>query len=322
MRNAICTTSCLLFLALIPIMAQNQVSDTIKYRLASVDEAKQLTVAEDIYVNNWSPFDISSRLQNINGKKEELIKRATEEVREWTKEEELQITKMMVSMNDTIRKYGYKIPFPEEIILVKTTMQSEGGAGGFTRSNWIALSDRFCTDLVETFRPILLLHETFHILSRYNPEFRKQMYEVIGFTISPEELEYPKDILNQRISNPDVERYDSYATFTIDGKKQKCAMILYSARPYSSGMFFEYMKTGFVPLDDELKAIQDADTTIVYPLEKISDFYDVVGKNTRYIIHPEEIMADNFVIGFFNQQSIPTPELKEKVRKVLTQSSK
>ena len=77
------------------------------------------------------------------------------------------------------------------------------------------------------------------------------------------------------------------------------------------------MKVGFVPYDEQMKPKQENGTTIVYPMEKISDFKEKIGENTQYIIHPEEILAENFVIAFIDQQSVPTPELKEKIRKIL-----
>lgn len=116
-------------------------ADTINFRLASAGEAKRLIAAKDSYTANWSPFDIAARLENPEGKREDLVSLAVREVREWTAEEAQQIEQIRKNLNDTIRKYGYRIPFPKEIVLVKTTMKDEGGAGGYTRSNWIALTD-------------------------------------------------------------------------------------------------------------------------------------------------------------------------------------
>ena len=318
MKKLIYAAICFAGLAFCPAFAQ----DTVRYRCASVEEAKRLIGEEDNYTRNWSRFDIVSRLENPNGKKEDLIKLSTEEITEWSDLEKQRVGLMMQSINDTIRKYNYKIPYPEEIILIKSPMKSEGGAGGYTRNNWIVLVDGFFEKINKEFQLHLLLHETFHILTRNNPEFKKQMYATIGFSTTEEELEYPKDLSDRRISNPDVSRYDSYATFTVDNKPQKCAMILYANRPYTTGKFFEYINIGFVLLDEDLKPVRQSDTTVVYPLDKITDFQDKVGKNTGYIIHPEEILADNFVFAFLNKQGLPTPELIEKIQNIIKQSSK
>lgn len=48
------------------------------------------------------------------------------------------------------------------------------------------------------------------------------------------------------------------------------------------------MDEGFSPL------VSEEGFTVVYPVPAASDFFDVVGENTYYIVNPEEIMADNF----------------------------
>ena len=318
MKKLIIAACCLSNLAIYSANGQ----DTVRYRCASVEEARQLVRTEDSYTRNWSAFDIASRLENPEGKKEDLINLSAEELTEWTDSEKQRINQLMLAINDTIRKYNYKIPFPEEIVLIKSPMKSEGEAGGYTRNNWIVLIDGFFSMVEEEFHHHLLLHETFHVLTRNDPEFKRQMYATIGFSTTGEELEYPKDLQDRRISNPDVSRYDSYATFIVDNQPQKCAMILYAGKPYTTGKFYEYLNIGFVPLDDRLKPVQKGDTTVIYPLDKITDFHDKVGKNTGYIIHPEEIMADNFVFAFLNKPNVPTPELKEKVQSILKQYSK
>ena len=318
MIRLILTVCCTIYMVVYPANAQNKV----KYRCASIEEARRLLSTEDGYIRNLSPFDIVSRLENPNGTKEDFIQLSAGEVMEWTEKEKRAIDQMTQDINDTISKYNYNIPFPEEIILIKSPLKAEGGANGYTRNNCIVLIDGLFQDHYDGDHMRLLLHETFHILTRNNLEFKKQMYATIGFSTTKEELEYPKDLWQWRISNPDVSRYDSYATFTIDNRPQKCAMILYANRPYTNGRFFQYMNVGFVPLDDHLKPIRKGENTVVYSMDKVSDFYNKVGYNTRYIIHPEEIMADNFVIAFLNKQKVPTLALKEKVQYILKQSFK
>ena len=296
---------------------EKQYSDTINFRLATLEEAKQLMGAEDSYTLNRSPFDIVSRLQNTQGTAEELKVYALQELREWNDEEKKVIQAITEDLNDSIRKYQYSLPLPKEIMLVKSTLKDEGGAGGYTRSNWIALTDKLVSHIKEEGQKTLLLHELFHVLTRNSLNFKKEMYQTIGFTVLDEELEYPKDLWDVHITNPDVGRYDSYATFTIDGKPQKCAMLLYANRPYTTGTFFQYLNIGFIPYDENMKPIQIDGKTVAYSLEQISDFDEKVGKNTQYIINPEEILADNFVIAFNNKTDVPTPELTEKIRNIL-----
>lgn len=296
---------------------EKQYSDTINFRLATLDEAKELMSAEDSYTRSRSTFDIVSRLQNPQGTVEELNAYALQELREWNEEEQKAIQAITKDLNDSIKKYNYNLPLPKEIMLVKSTLKDEGGAGGYTRSNWIALTEKLVSHLNDDKQKRILLHELFHVLTRNSLDFKKEMYETIGFTVLDEELEYPQDLWDVHITNPDVGRYDSYATFMVDDQPQKCAMLLYANRPYTTGTFFQYLNVGFIPYDENMKPMQEDGKTVVYPMDKISDFYDKVGKNTHYVINPEEILADNFVMAFNNQANLKTPELKEKIRNIL-----
>ena len=47
----------------------------------------------------------------------------------------------------------------------------------------------------------------------------------------------------------------------------------------------DYERTALIPTDG---------TDIYYTREQASNFYEVFGKNTQYVIDPEECMADNF----------------------------
>lgn len=106
-----------------------------------------------------------------------------------------------------------------------------------------------------------------------------------------------------------------YATFTIDGEKQDCALLtLYTAtweEAYAEdgeeANFFDFSQTVLVP-------IGAPDTW--YPFEDASDFWDIVGKNTDYVDAPEECMADNFafaVVDGLNGRHYESPWLIEKI---------
>jgi hypothetical protein len=67
----------------------------------------------------------------------------------------------------------------------------------------------------------------------------------------------------------------------------------------------------------------------VLPLEYLSydqasNFYDQVGNNTGYIMHPEEILADNFSIWMRssdNAEKIATPGIINKMNDIISNST-
>lgn len=303
------------------IFSQSTANKKQTVRLATKAEAEKLLASEDSYTLNWNEFDINSRLEKTDGSgtKEELLQLAAQETLDWTEEEKEKMERAVDLFNKDIASHHFQLPFPKEIILIKSTMKDEGEAGGYTRNNWIVLSDKRLQATEERIKRILT-HELFHVLTRMNPSFKKKMYETIGFTVLDEELEFPADLKNVRMSNPDVSKYDSYGVFTVDNEKKKCSMILYTDRPYTGGRFYLYFKIGFVPLDENLKPIRENGKTKMYTLEDMTDFYEVVGRNTNYIINPEEILAENFVFAVLDVPDLPNPELKNKIQSLLKQT--
>jgi hypothetical protein len=52
--------------------------------------------------------------------------------------------------------------------------------------------------------------------------------------------------------------------------------------------------------------------------QEVSGFVEQVGQNTDYVIHPEEILADNFALLVIGQQNVPSPEILHKMKAILT----
>lgn len=306
-----------LFISVIPnIHAQN--SKTIPFRFATRAEAQMLITDIDDYTRNWNQFDINARLQKVNGRKSQLLTMAMNETRNWSDQEKEKVNLAIKTITSQITKQKLNLPFPEEIILVKTSMKEEGNAAGYTRKNWIALGEKMIQEASNETLTSILAHEIFHVLTRNDLQFKKAVYATIGFTVLDREILFPSDIAKKRISNPDVSRYDSYGAFTIQGEKKNCTMLLYTTKEYDgTGTFFDYAKVGLIPLNNELIPIQQNGETIIYDLNMAEDFFTQVGQNTEYIINPEEILADNFSNIFIPRQEIKSPEIIEQLRNVL-----
>ena len=126
----------------------------------------------------------------------------------------------------------------------------------------------------------------------------------VDFVFSP-------DIQNRILANPDVEHIDNYAEFTINGEKRNCELLMFYSKTWEEAYaeagdeatFFDFHEEVLVPIDA-------LDT--YYLAEEASDFWDVVGRNTDYVIAPEECMADNFgyaLVYGLDGKDYQTPEL-------------
>lgn len=290
----------------------------INLRFVDAAEARGILTSDEGITEQWGRFDYDFRLKRQGGARQDFLSFAAEQTRDWTEGEKEKMQVTAENLNRMIREQRLNVPFPAEIKILKTTAEEEGGgAAGYTRRDYVVLREG-----VERISPRrlnhLLAHELFHILTRNHPNFRRDMYQLIGFHIAPEEFEFPADLRDLRISNPDVNRFDSYATFLIRGEKKDCSMLLYASSPYDGGSFIQYLTVGLLPVKDG-KVEQKDGKSIIYSLQEADDFMEKVGKNTRYTIDPEEILAENFADVLLNKDTkeLATPELQEQMRELL-----
>lgn len=287
------------------------------FRFATKAEAQMLITDIDQYTNGWNQFDINVRMQTNEGRKSQLLTLAMSCVQNWSDADKKKVTNAFNGVIASIKKQKLTLHYPDEIVLIKTSMQEEGGADAYTRKNWIAISENVLNNAQETQLKSLVAHELFHILTRYDLNFKKAVYQTIGFTVLDREIIFPTDLMEKRISNPDISRYDSYAPFTVNGTTQNYTMVTYTDRPYEGGNLFDYMKTGLIPLNEHFVPVQESGKTIIVPVEQAEDFYEKIGKNTEYIVNPEEILANNFASLIMEKKGLPNPEVIDRIKEVL-----
>jgi len=218
----------------------------------------------------------------------------------------------MQLINKDIKSLKLQIDYPDTIFFIKTTGEEEGNAAGYTRSKCIILSEN--TLLLE-FQELknLVIHELFHILSRYNLRFRKIMYEIIDFKLI-EEIEYPMSLIDFKITNPDAPSINSYINLSNDVIDDDYVLITYSESNYNKGGIFDYLQFGFIKLKDLKTSVK---TPIIYSENDFTNFYEKIGKNTNYIIHADEILADNFVFLLNNRINLPSQWVVDKMKNKL-----
>ncbi len=50
---------------------------------------------------------------------------------------------------------------------------------------------------------------------------------------------------------------------------------------------------------------------------EVTGFFEQVGQNTTYLIHPEEILADNFVLLVTGKRDVPSPGVVVQLGRIL-----
>jgi hypothetical protein len=108
-------------------------------------------------------------------------------------------------LSDAMQGLNLHVP---NIDLIKTSGVEEFG-GAYTRRHAVMLPESWATSLPMTdFRRayFLLAHETFHVLSRTDSHLRDDLYALLGFK-TVDGFEYPAELEDRRISNPDSFEY-------------------------------------------------------------------------------------------------------------------
>jgi hypothetical protein len=56
---------------------------------------------------------------------------------------------------------------------------------------------------------------------------------------------------------------------------------------------------------------------VTVPISAVAGFFEQVGRNTDYIIHPEEILASNFAMLVLGDSGLPSRDVLERMREIL-----
>jgi hypothetical protein len=215
----------------------------------------------------------------------------------------------------------WKLKLPAVVPLVKTTGREEGGAA-YCRGPAIVLPQNLVDGNPDRLARILT-HELFHILSSNNPELRDALYATIGFHPT-NEIELPEPLRASKISNPDAPVIRHAITVTQDGRPIDLAPVLFSRTPHydprQGGTIFAYLTFRLMQVENVdgrwRPVLVDAKPVLLDP-DNVPGYHERIGRNTRYIIHPEEILADSFVFLLDGRIDVPTPRVVEQMGRVL-----
>lgn len=284
----------LLIIWTVLFLSQAYAEETIlNYRFADADEAAAMLISNRTYYEGLTQNDLNFRMQKQNAELDEMLAFAATQTRDFSDEEKAAIDGTMRAIEKTCLDQGYHLPALDDVVFAKTTMREECDAGAYTHGTQIYLGESVLAfafeddpEKIQYFREIIA-HELFHCLTRNHPDFRAGMYSILGFTVVDTDYEFGSTISERIISNPDVEHHNSYASFDINGQMRECTVIFTTALPFKEpgDSFFNSMVTGLVPIDD-------LDT--LYTSDEAANFWEVFGRNTPYVIDPEETLADNF----------------------------
>ncbi len=320
------TVLAFLFLTPVTLLAQMKLGDGTTISFASAEEGKRILTNRDDFVERMSPFDRAARMKtNKEVSESQFLEFVQKNVLEWNDAEKQKVNLVLKGIQ--LKLISMALPFPEKMLIIKTTGKEEGGAP-YTRANAIVLPQNFLEAPLAKIQKTIS-HELFHIISRANPRLRERFYSVIGFA-KCEEVEFPSELKLRKITNPDAPKNDYCIRVKITGKEQWAIPILFSsAEKYSldrGGEFFHYLQFQLLLIDRpdngyKVTPMLEGQKPMLVDIQQVSGFFEQVGKNTEYIIHPEEILADNFAALVLERPNLPSPDVAEKMQAILKDKS-
>lgn len=296
-------------------------ADAPRFVFTTLEQGREILTARDVYIERMSPFDRSCRMKtNKVVTRETFLDFVSNNVLPWDQADKELLGPVLAVIESKLKDFTSFLP--ERIYLVKTTGNEEGGAA-YTRGAAIVIPRAMVgTDRIALCK--LLSHELFHVITRLDPRLRDELYETIGFTKCPP-FEFPKTLKDRRITNPDSPVNEHCISVKVGKRRLLVLPILYSRveeydRSHSEHLF-DYLQLAFLGVARDNgpgrkpTPLRGAKPDL-YDESEMSGFFEQVGRNTNYTIHPEEILADNFSYLFFGVTELESPEVVRKMERV------
>jgi hypothetical protein len=274
-------------------------SNTLSKRVdfADLHRAMQILGHRDQWARQLSDFDLGARQKTAaNTSLQDFLTFAGDARLGWAPQEEAAWQSAIEKLSAATAGLNLHVP---NIDLVKTTGREEFDAA-YTRVNAIMLPQSNASLAMTNPRGAyyLLAHELFHILSRFDARLRDNLYALLGFK-EVKGFEYPPELESRRLSNPDAFEYLHTLRVQAGSESVDVLPIIQSRLPLNE---VTQLPNIFAALDIVLlsvdtstgEALRDSNGNLVKYSFGNTNWVPLMLRNSSYIIHPEELLADNF----------------------------
>ncbi len=291
-------------------------------QFASRQTASAILAADDEYTSRMSQFDRMLRLKSTTPvAPTRYYAHMADNARDWTDADRARLTPLLERLSDALD--GYRLPLPPVVLLVKSSGNEEVGEG-HTRANAIVLPLRSLYEDDDTLF-FLLAHELFHVMTRHDVQFRRAAYSLVGFRIGPE-IRLPAAIAPLQITNPDAPRHDSFIEVRAGSSVVVVVPVLLSRSavfdPEIGDELERYWTLRLLVVEQASPgnppvAKSQNGAPVLLRLREVTGFFEKVGRNTRYVIHAEEVLAENFAF-LVTGEAVAEPERVAALRQLLS----
>ena len=296
------------------------------YAFATAAEGRAILSTRDEYVRTMSALERSAQLRTGDKVDEgRFLEFMQGTVLVWTEEERRQLRPLIARLDRFLS--GIKWKRPGKILLVRVDAALESGAP-HTRANGIMLPKNEYTGTADLLTYVVS-HETFHVLTREDGALKERLYGAIGFRRC-ERIEIPESVSRMRITNPDAveNRHTIAVRYRGEGVEAMPFLRFKSDKFDTRSGFLGNARIAWLLVDREradcrVRTGSAAEGEEVAP-QQLQGLFEQIGRNTQYLAHPEEILADNFFQLFVSTLRSPpgevqSPEILERLRAILFQ---
>jgi hypothetical protein len=272
-------------------------------------QASEAIIADDVdgFFSTISALEMNIQMKNPAepGTREDALKAfipyLKTQVSNWSSSEKLAMLEVFKKVKQLCDTINPRI-FPGNLRLIKIKNGHYGNDVYYTRGNNIMIPENIFEQSDMERQVPVMVHEVFHVLSRQNPQLRHDLYKLIGFEKADKPIKLNKILEHFLLTNPDGVSYQYYIQLEAQGREVKALPLITSkwAR-YKPDLpaFFDYLHFDLYKLDDHganYMATSTPQGRSLIPIDETPTFFTKIKDNTQYIIHPDEIMADNFML--------------------------
>ena len=315
----ICATSALAA----PTRAGESAGPSPDFVFATVSQEKSILGAKDDYVRATTPLERAAKMKTADAVDEErFVRHMQDAALEWREDQRQSLAPLLERLARLLD--GIRWQMPRRILLIQSAATLEDDLP-HTRASAVILPRTFYDRGPGTVAYVLS-HEVFHVLTRNNRELKEKLYAAIGFQRC-DSVTVPPSIAKLRITNPDA--VESRHTISVRYRGEPVEALPYirfESETIDPRMgFMRHIKVAWLIVDRREKDCHARSGALEagVPPEELEGLFEQIGRNTQYLFHPEEILADNFSQLFFISglgapgDAVPSPEILDKMRRIL-----
>lgn len=283
------------------------------FAAASPAEGAAILSANDEYLSVLSASDLSIRLHGAPGTSADLGRLYAGATLAWSEADTRRLREMVSRHRadlDAIAPW-----LPETVYFIKG---GEAIEGGIPHTRGAAIFFGGALPEGDARLDQLFLHELFHVLSRHSAARHDELYGVIGF--APCDAVLPADTASRLITNPDAPHVGHAAPLSASDQSLLATPLLiaeparYDPAKPNLGQYFTVVLT---PMrrggDGKCRPAEGVNLSQAQIRDAI---FAAAGRNTNYLFHPEEIMADNFA-QMMLRETAPDAWVHERLARLL-----